>query len=538
VLRLAALLGVVLALAVTPASRHPLGPGHSAAAGSPLPQGVPLDQALVLAGGESRNPRTYDPATTHGSGDRMAYSGLVSLDPTLRLVGELAERWEVDAAGTTYAFYLRKNARFHNGRAVTAADVIYSWERAAMPELASETVLTYLGDILGVREVADGRADHIRGLAAVDASTLRVTIDAPKPYFLLKLTYPTAFVLDRENVESSPEWYRHPNGTGPFRLIEWRSFEYLIYERNPDFYLGPPALPYVIVSLYAGDSVRLYEAGEIDIAGVSHFDAERFVDPSEPLHRELRSGVSLCTGYVVFDVTRPPFDDEKVRKAFSMAFDREAYIDVLFSGMALPAVGPYPPGLPGFTYSLEGLPYDPAEARRMLAESRYGSAGALPPIVYTDSGIGTYASPSVAGMAEMWKRNLGVTITIENIESNFYYDHVFGGNHGQLFEGGWCADYPDPENFADVLFHSESQQNLGGFGERELDAMLELARVEPDVMKRLDLYQQAQKRIVDDAPVLFTTHPLSFVLVKPYVKGYVPTPIDIPIERYVWLDGK
>ncbi len=429
---------------------------------------------------------------------------------------------------------MRANAKFHDGRGVTAQDVIYSWERAASPTLHSDTVLTYLGDIVGVSEMAAGQADHISGLKALDEHTLQVTIDAPKPYFILKLTYPTAFVVDKANVESGSDWVRHPNGTGPYKLVEWRSRERIVYQRNSDFYLGQPSIPYVVVTLYTGDPQRLYESGDVDITGV--YSVERFTDPTEPLHNELVTGVGLCTGYVVFDTTRPPFDDLNVRKAFSMAFDRHQYLDVVMSGHALPAIGIYPPGLPGFNIALQGLPYDPAAARDLLKQSKYGDK--LPPIVYTDAGFGSDISGEVAALAQMWQQNLGVTITVENLEPSFYLDNLDSGNHGQIFGGGWCADYPDPENFADVLFHSGSQANSGRYSNPQLDAILEQARTEPDVTKRIGLYQQAEQMIVDDAPVLFTTHDLSYQLVKPYVKGYVFTPIDIPIERYMWLEGK
>jgi oligopeptide transport system substrate-binding protein len=497
---------------------------------------VPLNQALVLAGGESTNPREYDPATTLTAGDKLIFSGLVSFDPQLNLTPDLAETWEVSPDGTTFTFHLRKNAKFHNGRAVTAQDVIYSWERAASPALQSDTVLTYLGDIVGVREMYAGKADHIQGLKALDDHTLQVTIDAPKPYFLLKLTYAAAFVVDKENVESGKDWYRTPNGTGPYRLKSWDSFKQMVYEANPDFYLGKPSIPYIVKNLYAGDSQRLYESGEVDITGV--YSVERFADPTEPLHNELRTGVDLCTSYVIFDTTRPPFDDVNVRKAFSMAFNRQQYIDVVFNGHALPAQGLYPPGLPGFNIGLQGLPYDPEQARQLLASSKYGGPKGLPPIIFTNAGSGTYVSADVAALAEMWQQNLGVTITIENLEPNFYYDQIYKGNHGQLFSGGWCADYPDPENFADVLFHTGSQQNNGGYSNPELDALLEAARVERDVTKRIQMYQQAEQILVDDAAALFTVHSLSYELVKPYVKGYVFTPITIPIERYMWLEGK
>ena len=499
---------------------------------------VPLNQALVLAGGESTNPRSYDPATTHGSGDKRVFSGLVSFDPQLNLTPDLAERWDVSADGTVYTFHLRTNAKFHDGRAVTAQDFIYSWERAASPETASDTVLTYLGDIVGVVDMNAGQADHIRGLAALDEQTLQVTIDAPKPYFLLKLTYATAFVVDQANVESGEDWYRRPNGTGPYKLVEWKSLERKVYERNVDFYLGEPSIPYVIVNLYSGVGFRLYESGDIDITGLPLYAADRFTDPNEPLRNEVVTGVDLCTSYVAFDATQPPFDDVNVRKAFSMAFDRQKYMEVVLKSRALPAIGPYPPGLPGFNINLKGLAYNPEEARRLLAESKYGGPEGLPPIVFTDAGYGAYIGADVAAMAQMWQQNLGVTITVENLEPNFYLEQVYAGNHGQLLSSGWCADYPDPENFADVLFHTGSSQNTGNYSNPALDAILEQARVEQDVTKRIALYQQAEQMIVDDAPVLFTTHSLSYQLVKPYVKGYVFTPIDIPIERYMWLEGK
>jgi oligopeptide transport system substrate-binding protein len=505
---------------------------------SALQTDVPLDQALVLSGGESTNPRDYDPATTFGSGDKLIFSGLVSFDPKLNLTPDLAENWEVSTGGTVYTFHLRQNAKFHNGRAVSAQDVIYAWERAASPALESDTVLTYLGDILGVKKMASGQTDHIEGLTALDDHTLQVTIDAPKPYFLYKLTFPTAFIVDKENVESGVEWYRQPNGTGPYRLHEWTRFELIVYEANPDFYLGVPSIPYVLVQLYSGVGIRLYESDQIDMTGISAYDADRFQDVTDPLHNELLTGVNLCTGYITFDTTRPPFDDLNIRKAFSMAFDRQKYIDVVFDGHALAANGLYPPGLPGFNLALKGLPYDPVQARQLLAQSKYGGPGGLPPIVFTDAGIGTSIGSEVAALAEMWQQNLGVTITVENLEPNYFLDQINSGNHGQLISGGWCADYPDPENFADVLFHSGSTQNSGGYSNTGLDALLEAARIEQDVTGRIAMYQRAEQIIVDDAAALFTTHSLSNQLVKPYVKGYVFTPIDIPIERYMWLQGK
>ena len=502
---------------------------------SPVVNGVDRSKALFLSGGESTNPRDYDPATEHDSGDKRVFSGLVSLDTSLNLVPELAQSWDISPDGTVYTFHIRTNAKFHDGRAVVAQDVIYSWERAANPATQSDTVLTYLGDIVGVAEMQSGKASHISGLKAIDDHTLQVTIDGAKPYFLYKLTMPVAFVLDQKNVESGSNWYRTPNGTGPYKLTRWDSFQLMVYDANQDFYLGAPAIPQIVIELFSGIGINLFESGEIDMTGISSSDVARVLDPADPLHPDVYSGVSLCTDYVVFDVTKPPFDDVKVRQAFSMAFDRQKYIDVVNNGVGIPAIGLYPPALPGYNADLKGLPYDPAQARQLLTESKYGSPQGLPPITFTDAGFGNTAGPSVAAMAQMWQQNLGVTITIENLEPNRYLDLLNSGQHGQLFSSGWCGDYPDPENFADVLFHTGAQQNTGKYTNPALDTILDQARVEQDVTKRIQLYQQAEQMIVEDAPALFIMHDVSYELVKPNVKGFVLTPISIPIERYLYL---
>lgn len=494
----------------------------------------PREETLFLSGGESNDPREYDPATTRSSGDKMLYSGLFSFDPQLKLTPDLVESWTV-REGTIFTFKLRENARFHDGRPVTAQDVIYSWERAVASETQSDTVMTYLGDIQGVAEMNAGNADHISGLRAIDDHTLEVIIDEPKPYFLAKLTYPTAFIVDRANVESGPDWYKHPNGTGPYKLIEWTARTEMVYERNEDFYLGAPAIRYVVIQLYTGIPIRLYETDDVDIAGVYWYDVARVTNPKEPMHKELMTGVDLCTYFMEFDTTQPPFDDIKVRQAFSLAVDRRKYVDVIYEGASLPASGLYPPGLPGRREGLAGQEYDPAAAKALLAESEYASA--FPIVLLTNIGYGSYISADIAALADMWKRTLGITIRVENIQPERYYDELEAGNRGQIWSSSWCADYPDPENFADVLFHSGSGYNEGGYSNPALDALLESARTESDPAERIRLYQQVEDLIIADVPALFITHSLSYVLVKPWILGYIATPFDIPIERYLSIDA-
>lgn len=500
---------------------------------APLLYGIPQDQAYITAGGESTNPRDYDPAT--GGGSDLVFSGLVMFTPQLTVAPDLAAGWEISSDGTVYTFFIRPNARFHSGRAVTAQDVVYTWERAASPEIDSDEVLTYLGDIVGIADRRAGKTAHISGLKVLDDRTLQVTIDAPKPYFLMKLTYKVASIVDRANVEAGSEWYRTPNGTGPYRLIRWEPLTVAIYERFSDFYLAPPAIRYVIVKIYAGSSLRLYETGGIDITGVGGNDLERMRDPNEPMSADLREGVSMCTSYVLFDTTQAPFNDPKVRQAFAFAVDKQRYQAVVLQQDAITAHGLYPPALPGYNPALEGITFDAARAQQLLAESTYGSADKLPPIVLTTSGLGSSIDASISALAQLWELYLGVKIQVEKIEPNYYSDLVYDGKHGQLLSWGWCADYPDPENFADVLFHTGTEQNLGKYSNPTLDTLLEQARIERDTTKRVAMYQHAEQIIVADAAAIFLSHSRSALLVKPRIKGYVLSPISVPIERYLAL---
>jgi len=343
--------------------------------------------------------------------------------------------------------------------------------------------------------------------------------------------------VDRENVESGENWHLTPNGTGPYRLTRWDSMERMLYERFEEYYGEKPSIRAVIYTLYSGDQFRLYEEGAVDIATVYAYNVERVSEPSDPLNKELISGVSLCTSYVLFDVTKPPFDDVKVRQAFVMAFDKEKYLEVALKNTDVLAKGLYPPALPGFNLDLKGYGYDPDRARQLIAESKYGSAQEMPEIIFTSSGYGSYTGSLVAALSDMWQKNLGVTITVQNLDPEMIMEAEVEEDYGQISTTGWCADYPDPENFADVLFHSGAEMNDGNYSNAEVDRLLEEARVEADVNRRISLYQQAEEIIVEDAAAMFLFHYKTYEVVKPYVKGYVLSPVSTyPVFRYLSID--
>ncbi len=496
--------------------------------------GVDRENALFMVGGQ---PQTLDPATTRGGAAGAVggiFSGLARLDTDLQVKPGLAAGWQVSPDGTLYTFYLRKEAVFHDGRSVTAEDVVFSWERALDPATESDTAMTYLGDIVGAAEKNSGQAATISGLQIIDSHTLAVRIDAPKVYFLSKLTYPVSFVVDQNNVGQS-DWDREPNGTGPFTLQTWQDDEIVILAANQSFYLEPPSISHVVYLIGAGISLNLYEDGQIDRVGVGGSTLERVQDPNDPLHPDLRVGVNMCTGMIAFNSAEPPFDDPLVRQAFSYAFDRERLISGLFKNNALPAIGVLPPGMPGYTGQLNGYDFDPERARALLAQAGYPDPADLPPITYTTSGYGSVGS-YVTAVITMWQEALGVTIEPSLVEPFNFLDELYGGNTGNLFGRGWCADYPDPENFLDILFHTGSQQNLGGYSNPEIDRLLEQARIEPDVTTRMALYAQIEQRIVNDAPAIFTTHSLTAELVNSRLQNYIVTPIGVAQWQHISLE--
>ncbi|NIO70651.1 MAG: hypothetical protein GTN71_16870, partial [Anaerolineae bacterium] len=213
----------------------------------------PKGATLNLVGSD---PPTLDP---HLSMDATSaayiieiFSGLVTLSPELEVVPDIAERWEVSEDGTVYTFYLRDDAKFHDGKPVTARDFKYSFERACDPWTGSVVADIYLGDIVGAKEKLYGFVDEVSGVEVVDDHTLQITIDAPKPYFLGKLTHSTAFVVDKDNVERGGRtWTDKPNGTGPFKLKEYRFGRQIVLEPN-DLYYGEPKPSVEAGELYPG----------------------------------------------------------------------------------------------------------------------------------------------------------------------------------------------------------------------------------------------------------------------------------------------
>lgn len=494
---------------------------------------------LTLVGAD---PATLDPhlVTDFDSATYIVeiFSGLVSLDPDLEIIPDLATDWEIDDSGTVYTFHLREDAQFHDGKPVTAQDFKWSFERALDPATGSTVSSLYLNDIVGATDKLEGRADEVEGVQVIDDHTLQITIDAPKAYFLAKLTYPTGFVLDQANVESGGEtWTDQPNGTGAFRLREYRLGEEIVLERNKFYYGEPkPALQRVDYLLAGGSAMIMYESGDIDATPVGLADIERVLDPTDPLNDELTVvAPTLSTFYVGLNNSIPPFDDPKIRQAFNYAIDRDILANVVFRQSRVPAEGILPPKMPGYNPDLDVYDFDIERAKALIEESSYGSIDNLPDITLTTSGGGSEPGIVATAVIGMLEQYLGLEVSVELVESAVYFSEVGEGNY-QMFVLGWSADYPDPQDFLDIMFYSESANNHINYSNPEVDQLLEEARVEQDFDARMALYQEVERMIVEDGPWIPLFHNAEYWLTKPYVQGMIYPPAVVPRLKYVWRE--
>jgi ABC-type oligopeptide transport system substrate-binding subunit len=547
----------------TPTAEATTAPAQAAASQSAAPTSIPVQSAPPTAAAQVaktdtamerdkptggvmtrlfRDPPTLDPHKTSDTTSAFiigeVFSGLVTLNTDLQIVPDIADRWEISDDGMVYTFHLLPDAKFADGKSVTAQDFVYSLNRAADPALASPVARTYLSDIVGVTQVLDGEATEISGVKAIDDGTLEITIDAPKVYFLAKLTYPTAFVVDRSNVESGGQnWTDSPNSTGPFMLKEYKIGEHLILERNDNFYREPAYIDQVVFNLAGGQAMALYENDEIDITSVGILDLERLQDPNEPLSAELKVvPPRLSTSYVGFNVNEPPFDDVHFRRALNFAIDKELIANEVYAGLIEPAYGILPPGFPGYTDSIEGLKFDEEAAKAELAMSKYADPATRPRIVLSVSGTGGDVGIGTQVILEMWETTLGVEVEIQQVEWATYLQDL-NQRKFQIFLLGWQADYPDPQDFLDILFHTDSETNHGAYSNPDVDALLKAANTERDGSKRVALYNQAEQLIIDDAawvPLWYEGE--GHVLIKPHIKDYRLMPMTVPKFRYVYFD--
>jgi peptide/nickel transport system substrate-binding protein len=480
---------------------------------------------------------TLDPAhgydTASWQFEEMLFNTLVDYDDDGRIVPELAKAWDVSSDQRTYTFHLRRDVRFTNGRAFTAADVRYSIERTLNPETRSVGVEFYRG--IEGSETCGSDGCSVSGIEVPDAHTIRFRLRRFDPLFLHKLTMPFAAAVPAEEVEHwGEDFARHPVGTGPFRLQEWVAGQRLLVVRNEAYFL--PKVPRLQgVELRIGVNPELgwlkFEAGELDVSPIPPAEFPRVV--RDPRYAEaLRRVTTLRTTYLGMNCSVPPFDDRRVRQAMNLAIDKRKVLR-LVNDRGVVARGLLPPNMPGFDPNIVGYDFDPQAARRLLAEAGHGDG--------FETTLWMRADPTTLRIGQSIQQDLaevGVSVRIKALAWAAYLEAVRQRGQVPLFSLGWEADFPDPANFLEVLLHSRNigSNNNSEYGSAAFDALIDRAEATVDSNARVALLQEAERLAVADAPWVFLYHPVTYEVVHARVRDYRLHPFRPPRLEKVWLD--
>ncbi len=479
---------------------------------------------------------------------KLMYEGLTTYDATLATVPGSAEKWEYNDDATVLTFTLRDGLKYSDGAVLNAERFVYSIKRNINPETAGEYA-QITDEIQGAPEWRGGdaaaeaivdeslKASHADGAACTgyeDAAcnTLTITLSKPAPYFHTVMGLWVTYPAKQENIEEGGDiWWNSSKfqvGNGPYVLDALEPFVRAHFSPNPNYHggVGKVGIEYS----YIVDSAVAFEAyknNEFDIIASAAEDLAN-IESDPALNAEHLVYPGSCTIAVMFHQLKEPFTDQKVREAFAYALDREAWVEDVDGGLSAPTLTWIPKGYPGYKDGETRWGYDPEKARQAIAESSYGSVENLPEVEVTFSDSARNRTRHEWLVAK-WKEVFGdgLKISLNPVESTTYTALTKDITTApSVFRLGWCADYPDPQNWLSVYWKT------GGFGERigysnpEFDALVDQADVELDPAKRAELYQQAQEVLVAGAPVAFMYNTINHYLVKPWVKGITTTPQD------------
>lgn len=507
----------------------------------PLQLGAPQGDQTFRITGPVVGPPTIDPALVRDLSSafltRLVFRGLVVFDAELNPALELAEQAEVSADGLTYTFTLDPRAVFTSGRQVTADDVVFSLTRAVNPATAGGQAgllsgPTFLSSIAGFSEIMTGAANSLSGLTAIDDGTVQFVLVQPDAAFLMKLAAAATSIVDPEDVASDAEWWRSPNGTGPFQISEWVENDHMTLKPVETFIDGKPALEELTVLLgpNAYSAFNLYQSDRVEVCGIGSNDVDRVTAPESQLGDELVTSKLFATEYMTFRTDVAPLDDINVRRALALAFPHDKIADVMFDGHVDIADGIVPDGMLGAEWPVTPLPYDPSQAVATFQQSAYANASEVPDIQIYSTGNGC-----VGALRDTVAEVLGLTIESINVQS----DEFFNGLALRQYPGYalyWGADFPDPATFLESLFATGSSDNYVDYSNSEFDALMKQAASEQDPVARAATYNQAQQILIDDAVVIPTYHDVGYYLRKPYVKGFEFTPLGLLQLETIWLE--
>lgn len=546
-----------------------------------LSGGIKGGGTLVL--NENDNVRSLDPV---GINDNIShhvahqiYDLLIDLDSNLNLVPELAQRWEVSDDGLVYTFHLRGGIKFQDnacfpdgkGRAFTAKDVKFCFDRVCDPRSSTRGFDFYKNIVVGAdeyfqevskagRENREPKLSGVSGYVAKDDSTFQITLKKPFGPFIYYMCQAFGYIYPPEAVAKyGKDFFQNPVGTGPFLFVDWTPDRDLNLKRNPNYWMKDehgnqmPYLGNVKFKFIKDLSQQLLEfrSGNIDESyRIPNESFKDVVDANKQLTPEyakfqLQRAASLSTQFYGFLTTSKVLGNVKLRQALCYAIDKEKIIKFVLNGQGSgPGIyGLTPPSMPGYNYKeIKGYSYDKEKAKQLLSEAGYPDGKGLGDItlqINEGGGRNTQVAEAIQSML----KEIGVTMKINQIQFAQHLDNIDAGR-ADFYRLGWIADYPDPENFLNLLYGKNvpanpkdiSPINSTRYQNKAFDVLFEEAITKTDRNERYKLYLQAEQLAMNDAPMMIIFYDEDYRLLQSYVKGFPLDPMHRVNCRRTWLD--
>lgn len=483
---------------------------------------------------------TLDPPIITGSVEaRIVGSlleGLTAYNPEdLSPLPGIAKEWTVSGDGLVYTFFLRKS-KWSNNEPLTAHDFVYSWKRTLLPETAADYAYQ-LYYIKNAKPFNEGVINdfNLVGIKAVDNYTLQVTLEFPTPFFINLTSFATLLPVNKKCIEKHGDNWTKPGNivtNGPYNLTEWLINQHIIMTKNPLYWDADNVTLNKIKSQTVesvNTSFNMYESGISNFINSVPLSIVDILSKREDFH----PGVYLATYFFRFNVTKPPFDNVLVRKAFSYAVNKDSIVKYVTKGGEISANTFVPLGMPAYDPP-DGLPFNVDEAKRLMAEAGYPDGTGFPEIelIYN---TGESNKNIAEVLQQMWKKNLNVNIRLLNQEWKVFLSTTKTLDY-QLSRASWIGDYIDPNTFLD-MFVTNGGNNRTGWSNLEYDKLIKMAAMENDPEQRFALFKKAEKILVEDEmPILpiyfFVTHNMY----KDNIKGIYPNILNIHPLKHIQIN--
>lgn len=527
------------------------GKKESAPAGSSAPTAAKGPVPQIFHVGNGAEPQDLDPQAIQGVPEHklmMAlFEGLASEDPQdLHPVPAIAESWDISPDGLTYTFHLRADAKWSNGEIITADDFIQSYKRMLTPVFASEYAYLIYNFVVGAAEYYKGELKDFSqvGFKSPDPRTLVVTLKNPTPYLMKIIASHYAWtpvpvkVIAKHGPVDRPRtpWTRPGNivTNGPFLLKEWLPNQKIVVARNPNYW-DAKTVKLDEIHFYPTEDIateeRMFRTGQLH--KTNDLPNTKIDTYAKQYPESLRNEPYLCIYYYRCNVTRPPLNDKRIRKAIALAIDRESLVKNVVRGGQQPAYAVSYPGTAGYTPRAK-LTGDIAEAKRLLAEAGYPDGKGCPPIdlLYNTSENHRAIAEAIQAMLQ---QNLGVQIRLQNQEWKVYLDTQHKTHDFTLQRAGWLADYVDPHVFLEI-WETGNGNNDTLWGNAEYDKLLHQALAAKNDSERYEIYQKMDAILVDELPVIPIYYYKRVYAISPKVKGWWPTLLDNHPYKHIWIE--